>query len=351
MVELQMVWGWQPALYLFLGGMGAGAFFVTAIVHLRCGSAAKHRVCAASWAAVICLIVGLLCLLTELTNPIRGMMLWQSFSNFSSWMTIGAWILVGALVVFGLFALMAYAEVRNMKMAVDGKLRVPMRVLAVVGAILGVGVAAYTGILLMSAPGVPLWNTALLPVLFVVSGIDTGIALVEIVGVLNDRREPLPAREIKFMEKLVIVFVVAELVVLAALLATMMTSDGATPEGATAGISAGLLVSGDLAPWFWVLVFACGLCMPLVAALIGLMSHKKGASTSQGKSDSDAPVQSDESAATTLPRKGNAVIVTGALGALVGGCALRFLVVFAGLHADPIAGTVEQLFTDLLSRL
>ena len=36
MIELQSVWGWQPALYLFLGGMGAGAFVVAAVLYLRC---------------------------------------------------------------------------------------------------------------------------------------------------------------------------------------------------------------------------------------------------------------------------------------------------------------------------
>lgn len=343
MIELQTVWGWQPALYLFLGGVGAGAFFMAAIVYLRNGIAAKRTVCAASWAAVICLIVGLLCLLTELTNPVRGMMLWQSFSNFASWMTVGAWILVGALVVFGLFALMAFAEVRGMKMAAEGKLRTSMRVLAVAGAVLGVGVAAYTGILLMSAPGVPLWNTALLPLLFTVSGIDTGVALVEIIGVLNGRRESLPARETAFMEKIVIVLVVAELAVLAALLAAMVTTDGATPEGAAASLSASLLVSGQLAPWFWVLVVACGLCLPFAAALFGLLRH--------GKDAPDASEQGDGSTAALSPRKGRAVVVAGALGALAGGCALRFLVVLAGLHADPVAGAAEQIFADLLSRL
>lgn len=38
---LQTMWGWQPALYLFLGGMGAGAFIMAAVLFLI--DRARHR--------------------------------------------------------------------------------------------------------------------------------------------------------------------------------------------------------------------------------------------------------------------------------------------------------------------
>ena len=38
---LQLTWSWQPALYLFLGGMGAGAFIMAAVLFLI--DKAKHR--------------------------------------------------------------------------------------------------------------------------------------------------------------------------------------------------------------------------------------------------------------------------------------------------------------------
>ena len=34
MITLQSVWGWQPSLYLFLGGMGSGAFAVLSVLFL-----------------------------------------------------------------------------------------------------------------------------------------------------------------------------------------------------------------------------------------------------------------------------------------------------------------------------
>ena len=74
MEGLQDIWGWQPALYLFLGGMGAGAFIAAMVVYFREGDKARSTVFASLVAAVVCLAVGLLLLLSELITPLRGMM-------------------------------------------------------------------------------------------------------------------------------------------------------------------------------------------------------------------------------------------------------------------------------------
>ena len=149
----------------------------------------RKTICIASWAATACLVAGLLLLLSELTNPLRGMLLWQSFSNGTSWMTFGAWVVFAAVIVFGLMAVLSTEQwVKPVSKKWKGypKARNRMRsVLAVVGIVLGLCVAVYTGILLMSVPGVPLWNTLLLPCLFTVSALDTGAALVEIVAVAD----------------------------------------------------------------------------------------------------------------------------------------------------------------------
>ena len=110
MEGLQDIWGWQPALYLFLGGMGAGAFIAAMVVYFREGDKARSTVFASLVAAVVCLAVGLLLLLSELITPLRGMMMWQSFSSFGSWMTFGAWIVFAALVVFALEAIVVWEK-------------------------------------------------------------------------------------------------------------------------------------------------------------------------------------------------------------------------------------------------
>ncbi|WP_139651987.1 NrfD/PsrC family molybdoenzyme membrane anchor subunit [Raoultibacter phocaeensis] len=324
MAELQSVWGWQPALYLFLGGMGAGAFVTAAVLYFYDRKNNEKTICIAAWAATISLVVGLLLLLSELTNPLRGMLLWQSFSNGSSWMTFGAWAVFAAVIVFGLMALLTtgkFVAVLTKKWKKASKrLKTARTVLAVLGIVLGLVVAVYTGVLLMSAPGVPLWNTLLLPCLFTVSALDTGVALVEIIAVALGRKRagtPQSHKAHTLLKRCVIVLVVAELVVLFVLLNTMLAGGAASAAVAAAGsASAELLIGGALAPYFWGLVVACGLALPLIAAVVGLAMRSKS-------SDSLA--------------------VVGAAGALLGGCALRFLILMAGLHADVVANAVATL--------
>ena len=150
---LQLTWSWQPALYLFLGGMGAGAFIMAAVLFLI--DKAKHRlvVCVSMLAAFVSLAVGLLLLLSELISPVRGMMMWSAFSNFSSWMTYGAWGAFCALVVWAVSAVLAVPAVG--KALAKAKWLPMLRVvLAWVGIALGAFVAVYTGMLLMTAGGV-----------------------------------------------------------------------------------------------------------------------------------------------------------------------------------------------------
>lgn len=363
MLELQLVWGWQPALYLFLGGMGAGAFAMASILYLREGVRLRRTVAASAWLAIACLVLGLLCLLTELTNPLRGMLLWQSFSNMGSWMSIGAWVLVAALVVFGLFAVLITGPVdawlTNRWPGFADFCHKLRNVLAVCGILLGLGVAAYTGILLMSAPGVPLWNTWLLPCLFTVSGLDTGVALVELVAAALARKEPMAHRNHKLMAIFVVVLVIAELVVLALFLGGALSGNSQTPADAAsvAALSAELMVSGPLTYQFWGLVVACGLALPLICAVASLAHKLPHAPTTEKLAEDDVTPESASAAENTAadstpePARVKAFTCVGAIGALIGGCALRFLVVMAGLHADPVAGTMADIFQDLLGRL
>ena len=71
-MELQTIWSWQPALYLFLGGMGAGAFVMAAVLFLDRPDASSPDRVRVDVAALASLAVGLLLLLSELITPLRG---------------------------------------------------------------------------------------------------------------------------------------------------------------------------------------------------------------------------------------------------------------------------------------
>ncbi len=317
---LQTTWGWEPALYLFLGGMGAGCFIMAAVLFLI--DKKKHRLvtCVSMWAAFACLAAGLVLLLAELITPLRGMMMWQSFSHFTSWMTYGAWGAFAALAVWAVSALLATRPVGNWLAAHWGWFKdhgMGLRtVLAWVGLALGAFVAVYTGMLLMTAGGVPLWDSPLLPCLFTVSAFDTGVALVEVIAVALSKKDPLAHRAAMLMERIVVVLVVLEVAVLAVFLWAMLSADPATAAGAAATYSAELLTTGGLSGVFWGMVVVCGLAVPLVMAILGLILNKR----------------------ETRP-----IMAIGAIGALIGGCELRFLILAAGVHASILSTTVAGL--------
>lgn len=340
---LQTVWGWQPALYLFLGGMGSGTFVTAAILYLKDKSHYRKIICLSMWAAVACLVVGLLLLLSELTNPLRGMMMWQSFSHVSSWMTIGAWGLAAAVAVFGVSALLAtfrwrgqaprgevesvqasgegfVAQEKNRFESLDGRISSALSVLSVIGIALGIFVAVYTGILLMSAPGVPLWNTAVIPCLFLVSGLDTGVALVELISVGCTKSEKLEKKDHRGLLTATSGLILVELAVLTVFFVSASSSGSGSITGATAAESASLFISGILAPYFWTLVVVVGLVFPLVVAIAGLTAERR-----EGRS---------------LPL---ALSACGAICVLVGGCELRFLILAGGAHADIMLNTLAAL--------
>ena len=58
MIGVQELWGWQVALYLFLGGLGGGVFVVSSAISLT-GRKRYRRLCRAGyWVALLCVVGG-----------------------------------------------------------------------------------------------------------------------------------------------------------------------------------------------------------------------------------------------------------------------------------------------------
>lgn len=347
MIELQSTWGGLAALYLFLGGLSAGAFLVLAVLRFVFpGKLARVQMIGA-WASAACLAAGLGCLVVEVEKPLQAMLLPLSFTNFASVMTVGAWLLLLAFVVFVVYALLSTPKVAG-RFSAD-KVLFALRALAIAGGALAVGVAVYTGVLLSAAGSIPLWDTPLLPALFAVSAFDTGVALVAIVCALRMRKDaasradavveaevgaqieveaevdgaaPAPRSVSRAPEdaalgllgKFAMALVVAEACVLAAFLI----------DGVARGVgSAAAMVDGQLAMAFWLVVVVIGLAVPFAVAVASFVLKRKGAA---------------------VPLRANLVLAEGAC-VLVGGLALRALVLFAGVHAalaSPLALQAAQ---------
>jgi formate-dependent nitrite reductase membrane component NrfD len=195
-------WEWYIVWYFFLGGIAGGSYVLGALLRLV-GSARDEG--AARLAFLISFPTMLLCpiLLTlDLGRPLRFWhMLIDSRTfglNFKYWspMSVGAW----ALLIFGAFAAVMFVEVLTR----DGTLRHPLargiaqalrggfgRLVMIVGALFGLFLASYTGVLL-SVSNQPVWSdTWALGGLFLASALSVGAAAIALLGGL--RSDVLPA--------------------------------------------------------------------------------------------------------------------------------------------------------------
>ena len=239
-------WGLLIAIYLFLGGLSAGALILSSLAQLF-GRSDRDRSIArtAAFVAPMPVIAGTALLVFDLGRP---MFFWKLFLALKplSPMWVGSWLLA-------LFSAASLAQAYLLLPRRWQKWSVPRadawrRVLAIAGVPLGLSVAIYTAVLLGILVARPLWNTPLLALLFVCSAVSSAAALLLI----------LAPRDGHHLLSLVDATLVgAEIVVLAGILAYGFASY-------TAARGAVLVLMREFAWLFWGGVVLLGLVTPLV---------------------------------------------------------------------------------------
>jgi len=186
-------WEWYIVWYFFLGGLAGGAYLIGTLLRLlgdpRDQGVARLAFLVAFPAMAICPIL----LTLDLGKPTR---FWHMMINSRTWelnfkywspMSVGAWV----LFLFGFFATLSFIEALSR----GGMWRHPLaarvadlmggpigRVFMVIGALLGVFVAGYTGVLL-SVSNQPIWSdTWALGGLFLASGLSVSAATLAILA-------------------------------------------------------------------------------------------------------------------------------------------------------------------------
>ena len=287
-----MVWDGIIATYLFLAGLGAGAFAFAALVGFVKPDAVKLRTIGYV-IAPIAVGVGTVLLMVDakagLMNPLRFFGLLGNFSSIMAW---------------GVVILIAFMAVSVISLVVMIVKKGTPKALDVVGLVCAVAVAVYTGMLLGDAPGFPLWNPVVLPLLFLVSAASTGFAAVLLVAHLM-KAEGLES--LGFLRKTGLVLPVAEAVLIAALLGVVAGTGGSAALAAAASVAS--LAFGAYAVPFWLGLVLIGLALPFCLELYRTSKARKAA---------------DGAGATGLA-------VTGEASVLVGGFLLRYLVIMAAV--------------------
>jgi len=313
-MQLQTTWCWLVAVYLFLGGLGAGSFITTAALYLATGERFKRTVRFGGWAGAVAIGLGALVLLADVGKPLRAVVLFRSFVNLSSWMARGAWLLFAAIIIDGLFAVFSTEVLVGWVARVWEPLATRRNlwrvILGVVALPVNLGVAVYTGVLLGVLPFRPFWHSWLLPALFTASALDTGVGLVA--GYVAWREDSAYVGKLhSALEGTIMALVAVEGAVLTWFLSTMQ---GGSLDAAR---SAELVTAGQISPLFWVGVVGLGLAVPFLVALSQLSGVAK--------------------------RSAVIVPLVGAASCLIGGWMLRYVVLTAGLRASLSSPSLLQI--------
>lgn len=241
--------------------------------------------------APVVVIIGLFLLMFDATaglhNPLRFALL---LTNFGSVMTWGV-VFLGAFVVIAIIVALLDLLKRRVPVALD-----------VAGAVLGVCVGVYTGCLLGVCKTFPLWNNALLPVLFLVSAVSTGMAAVLVVAIV---KHPEEFNRVGVLKKFHFCLPIIELALVLSLL--FITANNGFDAGWTSVMN---LVAGPYALPFWVLFVIVGLVAPTLLEMWLLFF---------------SPREFEES------RKAHWISFASDAGVLIGGFALRLLVLVAAV--------------------
>ena len=288
----QKVWRWQVAAYLFLAGAGAGAFLV-GVAGLRLGHVLAGQIAMTMGVPVVA--GSTLFLILDLGTPAKFVAAIRNPGT--SWISRGFVILSGFIVFGGLLVAFSVWPFGGALTPADAT----YRLLEVLAFVCAVATCIYTGILIGVVVSRPFWNNPLLPLLFLLSALSTGIGGVFLVTPIASAMLGLRNTSTEFLTWADIVLVIMEAI--AVYLYLTVVADRA-PE------SVYLLVRGRLAGMFWGGFLIAGLALP---ALI-------------------------EYAATTQPAGSQtaATLVAGVL-LLAGGFLLRLLILAAGIRTPLMA--------------
>ncbi len=255
MYSLYIVW------YIFLAGMGSGAYAVASIFRFIGRYSGREHVQEYRYiadggfiAGPILVIIGSVFLLFDLGSPDMAYM--ALFSTNMSILSIGVWNIV---LFCPLAMILIFVRVRTSSKTST----IVSRAFQVFAFLLALGLMTYTGVFLACMRSVPFHHNWLLVVLFVLSSLSCGSAVIALYGFLNQHRKAMKY-SLHLIPRIDLVLLVLEIIVLGAFICTSFN------DIAASRYSLDLLLNGVESPLFWVGAVLVGLVLPLLLAIVGL---------------------------------------------------------------------------------
>jgi protein NrfD len=286
--ETHYWWEWQIPVYLFLGGITAGIMILTALKYFSKSETRSEAWGWLTWMPPVLISVGMFALWLDLSSKLNA---WRFYLTFeiTAPMSWGAWILLLVYPATILYALSEKPLLQGIglirKLTVFATKSEVKSKIAGITVGLGVVLGIYTGILLSNLVARPLWNSAILGPLFLISGLSTGAAFMLLFKLSDTEKSTISKYDIGF--------IILEILLLAVFLLSLLNGTAIQQEAVWQ------IVGGPYTAWFWSFVVLIGLIFPLALSLYEKVA-KRGHST-------------------VIP-----VLV------LIGGLTLRWILVYAG---------------------
>ena len=265
------IWTWEVAMYLFLGGMTAGIMIFAALMTVRDkDQVAPFATTRLAFLAPIVLSIGMTTLFMDLEHKLFVYRFYTSF-QITSPMSWGAWILI---VVYPISVLQILSTVRTgypsfaatIDRLVIGRLITDWcernrRKIAFSVIPFAVALGIYTGILLSAFSARPFWNSGVLGLLFLVSGLSTAAALVVLIARQKSEKELFTGMD------LVLIF--AEIALVALFLISLASGSGQHIDALQS------VMGGAYTFEFWVLFVGIGLLIPALLEILEMAGISK----------------------------------------------------------------------------
>lgn len=165
----ELTWGPILAGYLFLGGLAGGAYVVSALADLFKGEDYEALSKSGAYVSLFSILIGLVLLVLDLKRfEVAPLVILNAYRRFpGSILTVGTWAITGFTAISLVTSILWLFEGNDFA----------RKLIEIVGIILGLTTASYTGLLLAFSRGTSFWSSPFLPWTFVVSGTLTGLAM------------------------------------------------------------------------------------------------------------------------------------------------------------------------------
>jgi formate-dependent nitrite reductase membrane component NrfD len=268
----QKEWKEIIAIYLYLAGMGAGSFVIGTLISWMgvewnpaflpsidlFGYPLNLSSLPILWGPII-VAIGAPFLILDL--GIKWRFMYACLNPRTSWVGRG-FIILSVFIILGLVLLIKSVLPFGWLHPESALWRIP----EIIAFAFALGTALYTGILLKATKSIPLWNTSLLPLLFLVSALSTG-SMAIILSTLGTGFFPHDAQALKVLMYAVQILVVIEGIVL------YLYLSGRYRVSEQGKDSVRLLIYGEKKFIFWGGDVLLGLVLPFILVSIAVFSH------------------------------------------------------------------------------